>query len=79
LNELAAAATKAADMLKSACPTEPPRTPVGRLDAAAKRLDALMQAIKTVRAALGSFYASLDDEQKARFNRIGDELGRRRI
>jgi LTXXQ motif family protein len=79
LNALASAATKAADMLKAACPTDLPQTPVGRLDAAAKRLDVLSQAIRTVRAALGDFYSSLDDEQKARFNRIGDQLGRRRI
>jgi hypothetical protein len=56
-----------------------PQTPVGRLDAAAKRLDVLLQAIRTVRAALGAFYGSLDDEQKARFNRLGEQLGRRRV
>jgi hypothetical protein len=79
LNALASAATNAADMLKAACPSDLPQTPVGRLDAAANRLDVLSQAIRTVRAALGNFYSSLDDEQKARFNRIGDQLGRRRI
>ena len=34
----------------------------------AKRLDATAQAVNTVRPALQDFYASLDDEQKARFN-----------
>jgi hypothetical protein len=77
LNELAAAAKKAAEDIQAACPRETPQTPVARLDAAAKRLQALQQAIKNVRTALGNFYSSLDDEQKARFNRIGEQLGRR--
>ena len=36
-----------------------------------KRLQAMIDAAKTVKPALDSFYASLTDEQKARFNRIG--------
>jgi hypothetical protein len=71
LNELADAAAKASDTLKAACPTTMPQTPPGRLDAVAKRLDALLAAVKDVRAALGNFYGSLYDEQKARFNAIG--------
>jgi hypothetical protein len=33
-----------------------------------KRLDAMLQAVKTVRPAFESFYASLDDQQKARLD-----------
>jgi hypothetical protein len=79
LNALAAAAEQAASNVKAACPTEMPKTPVGRLEAASKRLEALLQSIKNMRVALDAFYGSLSDEQKARFNRIGDEIGRRRI
>jgi hypothetical protein len=35
------------------------------------RLGAMLQAVKMVRAALGDFYNSLSDEQKAQFNTIG--------
>ena len=31
----------------------------------------MLQAVKTLRPALDAFYASLDDEQKARFNTMG--------
>jgi hypothetical protein len=36
-----------------------------------QRLDAMLQAIETVRPALTQFYGSLSDEQKARFDRMG--------
>jgi hypothetical protein len=41
---------------------------VERIDAVEMRLDAMVQAAKDVRPALGAFYATLSDEQKARFN-----------
>jgi aminopeptidase-like protein len=44
-----------------------------RLEAASDRLQALVQAVKTVRPTLGAFYASLGDEQKARFNNMGQQ------
>jgi hypothetical protein len=31
----------------------------------------MMEAIKIVQPALGNFYGSLTDEQKARFNQLG--------
>ena len=43
----------------------------GGFDAVSKRLDAMSEAIKKVRSALADFYASLSDEQKARFNKLG--------
>jgi len=33
-----------------------------------KRLNAMIQAVNTIRPALNNFYASLNDDQKARFN-----------
>jgi hypothetical protein len=37
------------------------------------RLDAMVQAVKTLRPTLGTFYASLSDEQKAQFNSMGQQ------
>jgi hypothetical protein len=71
LDALKDANTRAADALKASCPTETPATPPARLAAIAKRLDALIEAVKIVRGALDDFYASLNDEQKAQFNAIG--------
>jgi hypothetical protein len=67
------ASAQAADQLRTSCPAQTAATPVARLDAASNRLQALVQAAKTVRPTLGAFYASLDDEQKARFNNMGQQ------
>jgi hypothetical protein len=69
--KLKAASTDAANLLQASCPTAMPQAPIDRFDAVGKRLDAMAAAIKTVRPALASFYASLTDEQKARFNTLG--------
>ena len=71
------ASTQAADELRISCPAQRAATPVARLDAAGNRLQALVQAAKTVRPTLGAFYASLSDEQKARFNSMGQQNGTR--
>jgi hypothetical protein len=68
LDVLRDAAAKAADILRNACPSQTPITPVARLDAVANHVKAMMDAINTVRPALERFYASLSDEQKAHFN-----------
>jgi hypothetical protein len=73
LDELRTATAAALDILKAACPTDLPSTPIGRLDAMQKRLDAMLQAVRTVRPALDRFSQSLTDEQKARFNALGPE------
>jgi LTXXQ motif family protein len=73
LDRLDAAMQKAVDFLREACPNTIPLTPVGRLDAMQKRLDAMIEAANAVRPALDTFYASLNDEQKAKFNRLGRE------
>ncbi len=65
------ASAKAADMLKASCQTGEAITPPARLEAVGKRLDVMLQALKMVRAALDSFYATLSDEQKAQFEAIG--------
>jgi hypothetical protein len=73
LTALQDAAAKAADILKSSCPPADARTPPARLAAVGTRLDAMLQAVGTVRPALDTFYNSLTDEQKAAFDAIGPE------
>src|ERR1043166_3193887 len=68
LDALRDATAKAAETLRAACPDQTPITPVARLDAMAKRIAAMRDAINTVRPALARFYDSLSDEQKAHFN-----------
>jgi hypothetical protein len=74
LKGLEEATAKAVSIMQAACPDETPITPPGRLEAMEKRLQAMIDAAKTVKPALESFYGSLSSEQKARFNRIGQQL-----
>ena len=74
LNKLQDATNKAVSIMQAACPDETPLTPPGRLAVMEKRLQAMSDAAKTVKPALESFYATLTAEQKARFNRIGQQL-----
>ena len=71
LNELRTASAKAADIVAAACPREFPESATARLELMEKRLDVMQQAIKTVRPAFDAFYATLNDEQKARINTSG--------
>lgn len=71
LDDLKAASSKAAGELQASCPTEALHTRSDRLVAMNRRLDAMIQAVETMRPSLQAFYASLSDEQKARFNVIG--------
>ncbi len=70
LDDLKTASAKAADILSNSCPSQPPLTPVSRLDAAGKRIDAMLQAVQILRAPLTTFVNSLDDPQRKRFNAI---------
>ena len=69
------AATKADETIVATCPAHPPLTPPGRLDAVRNRLQAMLQAIDIVRPPLQTFYASLSDDQKARFDAMGEQPG----
>ena len=68
LDDLKAATAQAVGILQTACPSELPSTPTGRLAAMRTRVEAMLQAVKVVRPALDKFYQSLSDEQKERFN-----------
>lgn len=75
LDDVKAAAAKAAEDFKASCADDLPMTPPGRLDAMPNRLEATRAAVRTVRPPLERFYASLNDEQQARFNAIGPDIG----
>ena len=62
---------RAAETLKTACQPAEAVTPTARLDIVGKRLDAMLEAVKSVRTALENVYATLSDEQKAQFEAIG--------
>jgi LTXXQ motif family protein len=71
LTALQDASAKAADLVKNSCQSDDALTPPARLAAVGKRLDVMLQAVKTVRTALDDFYGKLSDEQKAQFEAIG--------
>ena len=74
LKELETATNDAVGILQAACPDDVPMTPPGRLEAMEKRLKAMVEAANTVKPSLDSFYSSLDNEQKARFNKLGRQI-----
>jgi len=76
LDRLDEAVGQAVAILQAACPAETPLTPPSRLVVMQTRLKAMIDAANTVKPALDRFYASLSNEQKARFNRLGRELAR---
>jgi LTXXQ motif family protein len=65
------ASRDAAVELQASCPKAVPQTPAARLEAVETRLKAMVEAMKIVRPKLQAFYASLNDEQKAKFNIMG--------
>lgn len=71
LKALEVASSKAEGILKASCPSSPPLTPVGRLDALQKRLDAMVQGLDLVRAPLAKFDGSLSAEQKQQLDSLG--------
>jgi hypothetical protein len=76
LDQLADATSKASNVLRASCPSEPPLTPLARLDAVETRLEAMIKAIQIVRPPLAGLYDSLSDEQRQRLEVIGAEENR---
>ena len=70
LDDLGNAIVKASDQIRSHCQSNVAFTPIGRLSQMHDRLGALVDAVNTVNPPLSAFYASLSDEQKARFDHI---------
>lgn len=71
LDDLKAASAKAAETIVDACPRDIPRASTERLALMEKRMEAMLQAIKTVRPAFDAFYGSLSDKQKTRLDATG--------
>ena len=71
LNDLKSALAQADNVLLASCMTEIPLTPVGRLDAMTKRIEAMKNAVRMMREPLAKFYDALDPQQKERFAAIG--------
>ena len=71
LENLRTASKKAADDMTHACPAMWPQSAAERLALMEKRVDVMLQAIKTVRPAFDDFYASLDAGQKSRLDGSG--------
>jgi hypothetical protein len=68
LTNLRSASLRAIEVLKVSCASEVPLTPARGLDVVEKRLDALIQAMQIVREPLDTFYESLSDNQRRRFD-----------
>ena len=69
LDTLRTATAAAAEKLSSNCPQDVPAPAWARPEAVEKSIDAVSAAFAAVEPALQSFYAALDDEQKARLLR----------
>lgn len=76
--DMKSATKTAAQRVKSSCPIEAPRNAPERLAMLEKRLEAGLDAVRTIRPAMDSFYATLSDEQKATINGRRWAWGRQR-
>lgn len=77
-DQLKAAAVKAEEIMKAACPSETElsdRSPPARLALAEKRMTAALEALKTIRTPFDSLYAKLDDKQRDRMRWMGPRHG----
>ena len=66
LDDLEIAVDRASELVKASCPIQAPLTPLDRLDAVERRLDAMIQAVHMVRVLLERFSSTLSDAQRAR-------------
>lgn len=71
LEQLRQASNKAAEMITASCTGTVPAKAPERMTFAEKRLETMLQAVKTVRPAFETFYAQLDDKQKAQLDQAG--------
>jgi LTXXQ motif family protein len=76
LDDFGNAIVKASDVIRSHCPTTLAFTPTDRLAQMQQRLEGLAEAVSLVQPPLAKLYAALSDEQKARFNDIGNASAR---
>jgi hypothetical protein len=67
LDSLEGAVARATAVVEASCPSQVPLTPLDRLDAVERRIDAMLQAVQIVRSPLATFYDTLSEGQKGRF------------
>jgi hypothetical protein len=60
-----------AQFLTRACPSDMPGTVLARLDAAEKRLNALLYAVRNLSPAVAGFYGTLTEEQRMALHSLG--------
>jgi hypothetical protein len=77
LDDLGNAVVNASNQIRSHCQANIAFTPTGRLDQMHERVQSLVEAVNIVSPALSAFYASLNDEQKARFDHVAPHASRR--
>jgi hypothetical protein len=70
LDALEDATFKALDIMKAACPEDPPVSPSERLGTTQTRIEAMIEAAKAIQPALEDFYAALTDPQKVLFSKM---------
>jgi hypothetical protein len=73
LDDLRKGSVEAAQVIRSACPTEAASTPSDRLAAMQQRLEAMKSAIARIRTPFEKFYESLDDDQKGELAAINEQ------
>jgi len=67
LEDLRSAMTEASTLLRGACPSDIPVSPIARLEVMEKQIDVMSQAFETLRPPLQKFERSLSEPQQARF------------
>ena len=78
LDELAAASQKASEAILNSCPKDVALTAPSRLAAMQQRVQAMRDAVDTIKPAMDKFYGLLSDEQKAKVTALADEQRRAR-
>jgi hypothetical protein len=75
LDEVRAASAKAAEKIAASCPAQFPASASARLTVMEKRMESMLEAVRTVKPAFEAFYATLDDKQKAALDNVETRRG----
>jgi hypothetical protein len=73
LDDLANASQKASEIIRNSCPKDVALTAPSRLAAMQQRVEAMRDAVNSVKPALDRFYGLLSDEQKAKITALAAE------
>jgi hypothetical protein len=75
LEQLRGNAGQQAEILRTACPNDIPADPLARIDVSNSAVDAMLAAVNAVLPSIEGFYATLEDEQKARLVALSIRAG----